>query len=188
MITDNILPKDNLVLIDKAIDELSTHLMLNLPWLSNAFGKAYKLVKVIENREISYPAIYMGNNEYSSVLPNEALGNYVFFEIRDPQNISTINIGKIGLEVNVALVFWYNQSRIFGNTNFNYTEDIKQAILTTLNMPSVITSGRFTMETLQEEPSNIFKGYSIKQIDTQYLMYPYAGLRVEGIFKLYDLC
>lgn len=188
MITDNILPKENPVLLDKAIQELNNSLTNNLPWLYNAFGRAHKLIKLVENREFNYPGLYIGQGEYRSLLPDEKLNNYCFLETRDPQSVITKSISKVETDINIALVFWYNQSTIFGNLDYIYTEDIKHEILEILLKPGIIKSGRLTLDSIYEDPTNIFSGYSLKQIDNQYLMYPYAGLRIEGTFKLIQPC
>lgn len=83
--------KSNPVLLDKVLQDMQTTLLVKLPWLNYAFGRAYKLV---ENRpdgaKFIYPAAYNGNGEYVSLLPNDNFGNFSWFDIYDPQKITQV--------------------------------------------------------------------------------------------------
>ena len=35
---------------------------------------------------------------------------------------------------------------------------------------------------------NIYRGYSLSEIDNQYLMHPFAGLRFDGILEFDEIC
>ena len=95
-------------LIESVIQELQTVLKDNLAWLDYAFGKSYKLVKLVNNVEYKYPAVYAGNREYLSVLPDDIVGNISFFEVHDPQEYDgAVQCGKGNLKVKIALIFWF---------------------------------------------------------------------------------
>lgn len=51
-------------LLDKVITELQRGLADRLPWLNHSFGKAERLVKMIDGRKVYTPNIYVGKNEY----------------------------------------------------------------------------------------------------------------------------
>ena len=83
--------KDNPVLLDKILQDMQKSLMEKLKWLNYAFGRAYKLVEHRpDGNKFIYPAMYNGNSEYVSLLPNDNFGNFSWFDIYDPQRITQV--------------------------------------------------------------------------------------------------
>ena len=199
--TVHIRMKDNPVLLDKILQDIQTTLMDKLAWLDYAFGRAYK---IIEHRpdggKFVYPAIYNGNSEYISLLPNDNFGNFSWFDIYDPQIIEQ-NIRQFTYKG--ALVFWYDLSSIYDDANTLHTEEIKNEVINVLTAKGFITTvGRLTISRIYENFENIYKGYAlekiynnyqysgenIQEIDKQFFMYPYAGLRIEFELVTRELC
>lgn len=199
--TVHIRMKDNPVLLDKILQDIQTTLMDKLTWLDYAFGRAYK---IIEHRpdggKFVYPAIYNGNSEYISLLPNDNFGNFSWFDIYDPQIIEQ-NIRQFTYKG--ALVFWYDLSSIYDDANVLHTEEIKNEVINVLTAKGFITTvGRLTISRIYENFENIYKGYAlekiynnyqysgenIQEIDKQFFMYPYAGLRIEFELVTRELC
>ena len=70
-----VIAKENPVLLDKVIQDIQEALTTKLEWLSYAFGRAYKLVEHrSDGSKFIYPAAYIGNSEYVSLLPNDNFG------------------------------------------------------------------------------------------------------------------
>ena len=196
--------KKNPVLLDKILQDMQKALKEKLKWLDYAFGKAYKLV---ENRpdgnKFVYPAMYNGNGEYVSLLPNDNFGNFSWFDIYDPQKITQVVQSLPQYTFSGAIVFWYDLSRIYEDQSVIYTEEIKDEILRVLTTPGIITTtGKFTINDIYERFENIYSGYSIEKIynnyiyrgqgiqdiDKQFFMYPYAGIRIEFTITTRELC
>ena len=180
--------KDSPVLIEKGIQEIQDLLGRKLAWLDNIFGRVVKLNKDKGNKIVTYPAFYKGGAEYVELLPQLDLGNYCFFEVYNPQEVDNGLQDKVGLSFQGAIVFWYDQRTINPDPSHLWSEEIKQAVLEALRTPGSYKNVRVQMLRVIEEPELIFKGYGIKQIDTQFLMYPYFGLRIECSFKVLELC
>lgn len=183
--------KANPVLLDKPIQDLQTLFVTNLIWLNYAFGKAYRLVKTVDSKEYIYPAVYKNHGEYYSVLPDDVDGNFCFFEIDDPQEFEPFSGGTGSLKVltiKASIIFWYRLDTIYSDDTMHYGEEVKKDILTLLAKPGLLKNGRISITNVYERAENIYRGYSIKQIDHQYLMYPYSGLRVECELKVQELC
>lgn len=193
--------KENPVLLDKILQDIQTTLMEKLSWLNYAFGRAYK---IIEHRpdggKFVYPAVYNGNGEYVSLLPNDNLGNFSWFDIYDPQVIEQ-NIRQFTYKG--AIVFWYDLSSIYPDANVLYTEETKNEIINVLTAKGFITTvGRLSISRVYENFENIYKGYAlekvynnyqysgedIQELDKQFFMYPYAGLRIEFDLVTRELC
>lgn len=200
----NVIYKKNPVLLDKILQDMQKALKEKLKWLDYAFGKAYKLV---ENRsdgnKFIYPAMYNGNGEYVSLLPNDNFGNFSWFDIYDPQKITQVVQSLPQYTFSGAIIFWYDLSRIYEDQSVIYTEEIKDEILRVLTTPGIITTtGKFTINDIYERFENIYSGYSIEKIynnyiykgegiqdiDKQFFMYPYSGIRIEFTITTRELC
>ena len=196
--------KDNPVLLDKVLQDIRKSLIRKLSWLNYAFGRAYKLIEHrIDGDKFVYPAAYNGNGEYLSLLPNDNFGNFSWFDIYDPQKITTIVQSIPQITFRGALVFWYNIETIYDDKQMLYTEEIKDEILQILTAPGLIsTNGKIQIDNIYENFENIYKGYSIEKIynnfaykgeyiqsvDKQFFMYPFAGIRIEFTITTKELC
>lgn len=196
--------KEEPVLLDKVLQDLQKSLMEKLPWLNHAFGRAYRLVEHRPDGNKSvYPAVYNGNAEYVSMLPNDNLGNFSWFDIYDPQEITQITQSAPQYTFKGALVFWYNLKSIYADSTVLHTEEIKDEVLRLLTTPGIITyTGRIEISRVYERFENLYQGFSIEKIynqytyqgegiqdiDKQFFMYPYAGLRIEFTITTRELC
>lgn len=186
--------KDNPVLLDRVLDDVRKSLLSRLPWLNYAFGRAYKHMRYTKDGKYVEPEFYIGDGEYVSLLPNDNWGNFCWFDIYDPQSIDTTQRLYPKLTFRGAIIFWYNQEKIFGDSEFLYNEEIKQQVVTALSAPGLLTQkGHVNIFDIYERLENIYKGYSLEKvynaylysgedlqyIDKQYFMHPYGGLRVE---------
>lgn len=196
--------KENPVLLDKILQDMQKSLLDNLSWLNYAFGRGYKLVEHRSNgNKFVYPAFYNGNREYVSLLPNDNLGNFSWFDIYDPQQITAVVQSLPQYTFSGALIFWYDISTIYDDASVMHTEEIKDEILRLLTSPGLIrNTGRFVVNAIYERFENIYKGYSIERIyndrnysgegiqelDKQFFMFPFAGIRIEFTITTRELC
>lgn len=197
--------KQEPVLLDAALQDIKTSLLGGLPWLNHAFGRAYKITKFdADSEKTVYPAVYNGNGEYLSVLPNDNFGNFSWFDIYDPMRVEQISPRIFKHDVEGAIVFWINSSTIYTDRSVVYSEELKKEILDVLTRPGVFTSsGRHIQVTqIYERFENIYRGYSIEKVyndkrysgqsiealDKQYFMYPYVGLRFEFKLSTQNMC
>ena len=196
--------KEQPVLLDKVIQDMQAALKEKLPWLNYAFGKAYKLVEhKLDGEKYIYPAAYIGNSEYVSLVPNDNFGNFCWFDIYDPQDITQVVQSTPQFTFSGAIVFWYNLNTIYADSDFIYTEEVKDEIIRVVTTPGIIKqTGRLTIDKVHERFENIYKGYSIEKIynnytykgegiqdlDKQFFMHPYAGLRLEFTLTTRELC
>lgn len=196
--------KDNPVLLDKILQDMQQSLMQKLKWLNYAFGRAYKLVEHRpDGNKFIYPAAYVGKSEYVSLLPNDNFGNFSWFDIYDPQKITTIVQSLPQYTFSGAIIFWYDLNSIYEDDSMIYSEEVKDEIIRVLTTPGLITTtGKLTIDAIYERFENIYRGYSlekiynnyvykgegIQDIDKQFFMYPYAGIRIEFTLTTRELC
>ena len=187
--------KEDPVLLDKILQDMQKSLMNRLKWLNCAFGRAYKLVEHRpDGNKFIYPAMYNGNGEYVSLLPNDNFGNFSWFDIYDPQKITEVVQSLPQYTFSGAIIFWYDLSSIY---------EVKDEIMRVLTTPGLITTtGKLVINDIYERFENIYKGYSIEKIynnytykgegiqdiDKQFFMYPYAGIRIEFTLTTRELC
>lgn len=196
--------KDKPVLLDKILQDMQKALMEKLPWLNYAFGKAHRLVEHrTDGNKFIYPAAYNGNAEYISLLPNDNFGNFSWFDIYDPQEVTPVTQALPQYTFSGAIVFWFDLTTIYDDPVFLYTEEVKDEIMQVLTTPGFIsTTGRVEVTKIYERFENIYKGYSIEKIynnyaykgegiqdiDKQFFMFPYAGIRIEFNITTRELC
>lgn len=185
----------NPVMLDKVIGEIQAGLVTKVSWLDVAFGKSQRLSKMMNGKKIITPHVYCGGwkghgaNDYIEVSPDSKIGNFSFFEIDDPQ---TIDAGPWAREIKApfGLVVWFDLTRVYGTAANRNTEKLKADILHVLNGRAGwhLTSGRILINRIYERAENIYRGYSLSEIDNQFLMHPYAGFRFEGMLEFAELC
>lgn len=196
--------KEDPVLLDKILQDMQKSLMNRLKWLNCAFGRAYKLVEHRpDGNKFIYPAMYNGNREYVSLLPNDNFGNFSWFDIYDPQKITEVVQSLPQYTFSGAIIFWYDLSSIYEDETVMHTEEVKDEIMRVLTTPGLITTtGKLVINDIYERFENIYKGYSIEKIynnytykgediqdiDKQFFMYPYAGIRIEFTLTTRELC
>lgn len=196
--------KEDPVLLDKILQDMQESLMNRLKWLNCAFGRAYKLVEHRpDGNKFIYPAMYNGNGEYVSLLPNDNFGNFSWFDIYDPQKITEVVQSLPQYTFSGAIIFWYDLSSIYEDETVMHTEEVKDEIMRVLTTPGLITTtGKLVINDIYERFENIYKGYSIEKIynnytykgegiqdiDKQFFMYPYAGIRIEFTLTTRELC
>ena len=196
--------KSKPVLLDKIIQDIQASLKAKLKWLDRAFGRAYKLVQHQEDGgQFVYPAAYIGNSEYVSLLPDDNYGNFCWFDIYDPQEIINVVQSTPQFTFSGAIVFWFNLNTIFTDSNAMYSEEVKDEIIRILTTPGLIQqTGRIEINRVYEKFENIYSGYSLEKIynnyqysgqdiqalDKMFFMHPYYGFRFEFNITTRELC
>ena len=183
------------IMLDAVIGNIQQGLVDNINWLDAAFGRAQRLMKMQSEKRIITPNVFCGGwrghgeNDYIEVSPDSKIGNFAFFEVDDPQ---TIDAGPFARELTApfALIVWFDLTRIYDTITNRNTEKLKSDILWVLNGRSGwhLPQGRVTINRIYERAENIYKGYTLSEIDNQFLMHPYGGFRFEGVLEYEEFC
>lgn len=174
-------------LFDRVIQDLQKGLASNLPWLTHSFGKAERLVNVINGKRYYSPNIYVGGNEYELITPDSNFGNYSFFVVGEPQDVDWYIGEQSNIKAPVSLIVWVDMRTIDKEDERN-TERVKEQILKTLNGEILLRSGKFTINRIYEKAENVFKGFTLDEVDNQFLMQPFCGWRFEGVMSINTIC
>lgn len=180
---------DNPQLIDRVIGDIQNGLVENIGWLDMAFGRAQKLGKMIENKKYFTPNVYTGNgNEYKPVAPDSNIGNFSFFWIDDPQTVEWVPKESGQIKTPFSLIFWFDLRRVYNDQNNRNTEALKAEILKTLNGGFWLKNGRIKVNRIYEQAENIYRGFTLDEVENQFLMHPFAGFRFEGELTINEPC
>lgn len=173
-------------LFDRVIQDLQDALS-QLTWLDHIFGRSERLVKMVEGRRVVTPNVYYGNDNYISLTPdNTQLGNYSFFVLREPQSVSVQMARQSRVKAPFSLIVWFDLRTIEGDDSRNI-EYIKEQLLKTLQR-AWVKSGGITLDRIYQQAENVFDGYSIDEVDNQFLMSPFAGMRITGEMMIDEEC
>lgn len=185
---DNVPKLDDPVLFDLAIEQIQDALKLNLIWLNFSFGKSQTLIKKRDGKAYKYPAVHVGKGEYVDVFPSTDYRNHSFFILHDPQEISDFKPRSYNLiEAKVSIIIWFDFDCVEISDD-RRLENIKAQVLEVLTKKLRMTYGRFTFSNFEENSKNIYREYSIDEIESQYLMQPYSAIRVNGNLKIPETC
>lgn len=174
-------------LFDRVIQDLQDALS-SLSWLSHVFGRSERLVQLKDGVRKYSPNVYQGKGEYISLLPdNTKLGNYCFFVMEDPQTVSVPMQLQNRLRSPFSLIVWVDMRTVGATYDDRNTEQLKEQVLKTVRR-AWLKQGAVTVTRVYERAENVFQGYSLDEVDNQYLMAPFAGFRLTGEMYVDEEC
>lgn len=181
------------VMLDEVIGNIQQALVANLGWLDVAFGRAQRLTKILPTgKKIVTPNVFCGGldghgkNDYIETSPDSKIGNFSFFLVDDPQQLEWEPNVEMTQKAPFALIFWFDLRRVYGTESNRNTEYLKAQILELLNGRSgwLLRNGSIRINKCYEQAQNIYRGFSLDEVDNQFLMHPFAGFRFEGEIKV----
>lgn len=166
-------------LLDRALGQIADKLQTDLSWLDRGFGLAQKLVTVDGTR----PVIYEENGiDHFSLYPNENLGNFCYFErTEETSGFWEYNRyrSKFGRDL-VGLVVWGNLKTIYtADWQQRTREHVRNEVMNVLTESGFSFTKSIELKQFWYEGKNIYRNHTIKEVDSQYLMRPYVGFRID---------
>lgn len=183
---------------DVAFNAFNTRLVVQLPWLTHAFGEAQMLTRNVGDKTIVYPGVYAGKNienEYKSVLPDEFMGSnkaitgFSFFDVIDT-SYDQVNVNSFGfINSTIGIVFWFNLRKVLASpTEYRNLNKVVDQILKAIKKSSRGFQGEIKVTGWTVKADEIYTGYSLRETDQQFLMQPYAGVRFNCNMKILETC
>lgn len=174
---------------DYAVAELQTELADNISWLTAAYGKAQRHVKMGKlSGQVVFPAVYSGTGDYLNMLPDGHLGNYCWLDVDDYQDMPYEREQYNELRARVGLVFWLDLRTAYAADYENRTiEHAKNDVIVALRAVR-LTRSNLIIDRVAERADNIYRGYTHNEIEQQFLMFPYVGFRLEGEMIIKEVC
>lgn len=179
--------RQNPKLFDRVIGELQQGLKSRLAWLEYSLGRAERLVKTIQGVRVYSPNVYVGRDNYELVTPDTVkIGNYSFFVMEEPQEVSSLLHDNVRIKAPFSLIVWVDMRKVSDDDERN-TEAVKEEILLALE-DITLRKGRFTVTRIYERAENVFAGFTLDEVDNQFMMSPYAGWRFYGEMTITNDC
>lgn len=175
-------------LFDRCITSLQDGLADKLPWLDHCFGRVERLVKETEGVRRYTPNIYLGKDEYLLLLPDQGLGNFCYFVMDDGEEVSWSAGDTSRLTATFSLVVWVDMRTVYDDDDTRNTEKVKAEVLRVLNGGIWPRTGAITVSSVYTRAENVYQGFTLDEVDNQFLMSPFAGFRFEGTMYVHDVC
>ena len=169
-------------LFDKVIKEIQQALKNGLPWLDYSFGRAERLVKVIDGKRIYTPNVYKGNDNYEVLLPDDRLRCFSFFVLSEPQELMNRMQTELRIKAPFSLIVWVDLrkvEKVMNQPDQRNTEYVKEQILGVLET-AFPKKGSFSIQRIYQRAENVFDGFTLDEVQNQFLMSPFAGFRFYG--------
>lgn len=174
-------------LFDKVIQSLQDGLG-NLSWMNHIFGRSERLVKDVDGHRVYSPNIYKGDDDYILLTPdNTELGNYCFFVMEEPQVIRDSEGIQARIRSPFSLIVWVDMRTVEQHSDTRATEAVKEDVLQAIGK-AWIKEGNVTLQRIYERAENVFQGFTLDEVDNQFLMSPYWGMRVQGEMTVQEDC
>lgn len=195
MATNNAPTIPGAVMADKVIAQIQQGLVDGLPWLDVAFGRAQRITRMVEGRQVVTPNVFCGGwnghgkNDYIEVSPDSHIGNFAFFDLEDPQTLDT-SVWSRQVSVPFSVIFWFDLRKIYTNGENRNVAFLEAQVLDLLNGRGGwhLEEGRVALTRIYERVENIYRGYTLSEVDNQFLMHPFAGFRIEGVLAFNEFC
>lgn len=188
MAISNLPLRSNPRLFDEVIQDLQQGLKSQLSWLDYSFGRSERLVKEINGQRIYTPNVYVGKNNYEVVLPDTVkFGNYSFFVMEEPQEVSKPMQMEVHVTSPFSLIVWVDMRKVGLSSDERNTEAIKEEILLAVQQ-TLLQRGRVEITRIYERAENVFAGFTLDENQNQFMMSPYYGWRFYGEMTIYNDC
>ena len=166
-------------MFDRPIQDIQKSIAKKLLFMNHVFGRCERLTKEVNGKRILSPNVYAGKDEYILLTPdNTDLGNYCFFIEDDPETM-VANFGLSGrLKAPFSLVVWVDM-RTIEDKDIRNIYDLELKVLDAVAVPGVTRHGGIEVLRVYHRAENVFNGFTLDEVDNQYLMSPFIGLRLD---------
>jgi len=174
--------------IDKKLQDIASH-MTELTWLSYAFGLANRDVSFRDGKEFVIPTCYQDINSKDalSVMPSDLYPAFSFWT-KEPEAEFDENSARIMYQV--SCIFFCDLKHIAPTNNYKLTKSkIREDILRFFRVHENAGFGQLTITSLiDDDIAQIYKGFTLSQLDNKYRMLPKYAIRVNFDFSFLHEC
>jgi len=185
-INPNVPQITNPVGVDKIIQDIQLQLSAGLTWLEKSFGRAWLFQEKDTSGKVSkMPKCYVGKGEYVNVLPNDNFKSMSFIFCKDKEKNEGFNASRLGSHKkrDLSIIIWGNLKKIDSTKTYIFTEELKKEVEKILIGLDYICSMNSYVD---EKAESVFEGFTINDVDTQYLMHPYFACRFDFTVGYFD--
>lgn len=179
--------------IDSKIQSLASHMPSTatggIAWLETSFALADRLVEFRDGKEFIFPAVFQDINSKDphSCMPNDMPDAFSFW-IKDDMRISDNNPARSYYKI--SCIFYMDLRQIAPTDNFKTTKTkVRQDILEFFRKHRYSGFGVLTPTgIIDEDITNVYKGYSVNQLDNIVKQLPKYALRFNFDFAFLNEC
>lgn len=183
----------NPVEIDKAIIDLQYKLETNLSWLTNAYGRAYRFLRLDNDKRVYYPEIYTGIKngapQYYRTMPDNLKKGSCFFVVGS-EMINDFNQNSSNfLKYPVSIIFQVNLAEInkVQLSTEIFTQNLIMEVRGILTNLMAGTEYRFDLVKIARDFQEVYREFSLDEL-RNFSMAPLDSFRIDGIVSLYQDC
>jgi len=171
----------------ESISEINARLLSEIPWLDRAYGICETRLRHYERKyerdNIRFPAVLGASGDYIDLFPNEDIGNFSFWNIKD-RDESLKKVGRTVLQNGMfKLIFWFSFDKIYGADANKYNiENVKQDVFSFFEKSGFVKSN-VQLTNCLTEAERIYYPWDYREIENQSLMRPFGAFAVEGIIR-----
>lgn len=183
----------NPVEIDKAIIDLQYKLETNLSWLTNAYGRAYRFLRLNDEKRVYYPEIYTGIKngapQYYRTMPDNLKKGSCFFVVGSELINDFSQNSSNFLKYPVSIIFQVNLAEInkVQLSTEIFTQNLIMEVRNVLTNLMNGTEYRFDLTKIIRDFQEVYKEFSLDEL-RNFSMAPLDSFRVEGFISLYQDC
>ena len=182
----NIYKKATPALFERVMSDIQDGLSANFAWLTNCFGKAERVQRIVNNNRYYEPTWYIGKDDYITLTPSQNLGNYSFFVLSEPQETYFEVWGSTRVKAPFSLIIWFDMRKI--DSNARNIEGVKENLLKCLNGVIRPANGHYKVAKIYERAENVWQGFTLDETDNQFMMSPFCALRFSGEMEVATTC
>ena len=163
-----------------------------LPWLEKSFARAVTRTNQIEEddgrmKTRIWPGVYVGpGKDYEDMLEVDNYNAYSFFYQRDSEQPLEYQdrIREIVYESRLSAIFWINLNQVDPQRQDDFLPELVTDVVQRTSQARFTDTLKYSVHgvditDIYTEPQNIFQGFTFDLAETQFLHYPYRGIRID---------
>jgi hypothetical protein len=165
------------------IQTIQQELGTGLSWLEKSFGRAWMHSEYsTDGKTKKYPKCWDGV-DYINVLPNDNFKAMSFIAVKAQEKYAKFSDAAVGNPKtrDLSVIIWGNLKKIDPAKTYIFTEYLKLQVEKIL-VPNVAVITAY----YDEKAETVFQDYTLIDIDTQYLMYPFFAMRFDVTVDYFD--
>ncbi len=158
-----------------------------IPWMEKAFGRAVKRSVKVDGSARLFPACFIDDGkDFYDMLLIDNYKSFCFFYARDPEAIvDHVEYVRNTITRPLSAIFWMNLQEVDTARSDDFLGKLKSEIIKAVNearYPIGSSNDQVkavTIIDINDEPENIYQGFTVDLEETQTIYFPYRGLRID---------
>ena len=168
---------------DSKVEELRAALA-NLSWLERSFGRSYRMPKYRTDARVILPHVWIGNDEYQPMEPNDAIKSMSFI-VGDDEAFTPLDDVVPYSQINrwtkpIRIIFFVDYKRLFEQDGIGGQYPFSEILLEQVQNILWRFSGFVMTGYVSETITDVYEGFDLSEVEQSLLFYPYGAFRING--------